>query len=188
MSEQAQVIIDNGPPMPGTFGIEREMIDVSSETGGWLPDPKWSCIDANGHWHAYTTDGKLPTLSAHVRHVDCDGTHAFGDMLEEECEGYDVTEYRCRICLDLVGPHRVPDGTAGLRQFAPGRTSWWAEVITPREIKGECTVRLAIGKRFMFGVAVARMVGAEGDHQGVRVTTRLDGIGELGYRASGPPD
>ncbi len=187
MSEHAQIVIDNGPPLAGTFGIEQEMVDVSTANGGWLPDPAWEHVDANGHWHAFTVDGKLPTLAVHSRHVDCDGVHAFGDMLDEECEGYDVTEYRCRVCLDLVAPHRIPDGTAGLRQFAPGPTSWWAEVVTPREIKGECTVRITIGQRIMFGVAVARLAGAEGDHRGVRVTTRLDGIGELGYRA-GPPD
>jgi hypothetical protein len=184
MSEQTQIVIDDGPPMPGTFGIEREMIDVSTATGGTLPDPKWEYVDVNGHWHAYTADDKLPTLGAHVRHVDCDGIHAFGDQLDEECEGYDVTEYRCRICLDLVEPHRIPDGTAGMRQFAPGRTSWWAEVVTPRVIDGEHTVRIILkgGGRVLFGVAFARQVSAEGDRNGLRVTTRLNGNGELGER------
>lgn len=137
MSEQTQVVIDNGRPMAGTFGIEREMLDVSTATGGWLPDPAWECIDANGHWHAFTADGKLPTLAEVGRHVACDGGHLFGEPDDEDCEGYTAVEYRCRICLDLVEPHRIPDGTAGTRQFAPGRTSWWVEVVTPQQIEGE---------------------------------------------------
>lgn len=182
MSEQVQVIIDNGPPLAGTFGIEREMLDISTETGGWLPDPAWECIDANGHWHAFTADGKLPTLTERERHVDCDGLHLFGEPDDVNCEGYDVTEYRCRVCLDLVEPHRVPDGTAGKRQFMPGRTSWWVEVVTGQQIEGEHTVRVIGTGRVLFGVVVARQVSAESDHNGVRVTTRLDGIGELGER------
>lgn len=184
MSEQqTQVIIDNGPPLSGTFGIEREMLDVSTATGGWLPDPAWECIDANGHWHAFTVDGRLPTLAKHSRHVDCDGIHDFGDMLDDDCDGYDVVEYRCRVCLDLVEPHRIPDGTAGIRRLIPGRTSWWVEVVTAQQIDGEHTVRVVGTGRALFGVAVARMVSAEGDHTGMRVTTRLDGVGELGDRA-----
>jgi hypothetical protein len=189
MSEPTQVIIDNGPAMPGTFGISREMLDVSSATDNWLPDPTWECVDVNGHWHAFTADGKLPTLGEHARHVDCDGLHLFGEPDDEYCEGYTVVDYRCRICLDLVEPRRVPDGTAGQRHFVPGRTSWWVEVVTPQQIEGEHTVRVVGTGRVLFGVAVARMVVAEGDHAGVRVTTRFDGIGELGERkVSAPPE
>lgn len=167
------ITIDNGEPVPGRFETETEVIEYQSVTAT-KPDPNWTHTDAAGHWHAYATDGELPTLLARIRHVEC-----AGGCDDEPCEGYDVTDWYCRICNEEVQPGRLPDTEP---KSMPGRSHWWAEIESDREITGEHTVRITVGNRVAFGVVMARTVGMEGDMNGVRVKTRLDGIGPLGKR------
>lgn len=61
------------------------------------PDPAWTHFDSNGHAHAWKKN-KLPTL-VEVK----TGTITYGD----EYDGYDEvdqTEYRCKVCEEVVEP------------------------------------------------------------------------------------
>lgn len=174
-----EITLNSGTPMPGELHIEVDIITVESATAT-KPDPTWTHTDAAGHWHAYDNDGKLPTLEPRTRHVDCDGIHDFGDQADEDCDGYDVTDWHCRICGEQVEPKRLPD--RGPREI-PGRKHWWVQLVTDREIAVDrAVVRVKVGDRLYFGVAAVRTESMEGDSHGFRVTSRIDGIGPLGER------
>lgn len=98
-----------------TFESYAEMMEVTLLR---RPDEAWSHRDAQGHEHYWTFDGErgryrpdakaeLPTLEW-VR----TGTYFYPDG-----ESYDVGEYRCRQCGEVVTPRRRADDT---RQFVPG--------------------------------------------------------------------
>ncbi|GIF14802.1 hypothetical protein [Actinoplanes teichomyceticus] len=175
------ITINDGEPMPGSFAVEVAVIDYQSDTAS-KPDMAWTAVDDAGHFHAYATDGELPTLAARTRHVDCDGVHA-GPVLDDVCDGYDVVDWHCRICGQEVQPERVPD--RGPKQM-PGRKHWHAEVVTSREITEDAvSVRIQQGGKLRFGVARPVLVSMESDGpNGVRVATRLHGDGPLGERSS----
>jgi hypothetical protein len=141
----------------------------------------WTVIDDQGHFHAYATDGELPTLTAISRHVDCDLSHADDDLYEgRDCEGYDIVEYFCAICDQQIEPERVPD--TGQKSI-PGRMMWEVSIHPEQEIKGKVIVRVATGDKTLFGVAHAHTVSMEDDSSGqFRITTKLDGAGPLGER------
>lgn len=65
-----------------------------------VPDPAWAFTDAAGHFHAYDSDGKLPTLTRVLNHVDCDGS--CGGVCDGA--GYSRTEYQCPLCDEYVVP------------------------------------------------------------------------------------
>jgi len=173
----AEIIINNGQPMPGQLNVEYEIIDVTSSTAT-KPAMSWTLIDDQGHFHAYDDQGELPTLIRRVRHVDCDGAHDFLDE-DGECEGYDIVEYFCAICDQQIEPERVPD--TGQKSI-PGRMMWEARVRPEEQITGKVTVRIVTDAGTQFGVAVARTVSIEQDAFGLRINTELDGIGPLGQR------
>lgn len=65
-----------------------------------VPDPAWTFTDAAGHFHAYDSDGKLPTLNMVATHLDCDGT--CGGVCDGD--GYSRTDYQCLLCDEYVVP------------------------------------------------------------------------------------
>lgn len=65
-----------------------------------VPDPAWTFTDAAGHFHAYDSDGKLPTLNMVATHLDCDGT--CGGVCDGD--GYSRTDYQCLLCDEFVVP------------------------------------------------------------------------------------
>lgn len=66
------------------------------------PDPGWSSTDARGHFHAYDSDGSLPTLKASDNPIPCDGSCRNWD-----CDGYTERVYRCSLCDEPVVPRTV---------------------------------------------------------------------------------
>jgi len=181
ITAEVMISVDNGPQVPGTIVVEQEWIDVTSATAT-KPDPAWEFHDAAGHFHAYDVDGKLPTLEPRSRHIDCPGEHVSPEYDDDDCEGYDVVEYFCPICDEMVEPRRLDD--SGTKTI-PGRKSWTATVRTevPRDTKVTVRAVDAIGGVY-FGIAYASgNVSMEGDARGVRVTTQLYGAGPLGRRA-----
>lgn len=167
------VRIDNGDPYPARLVIEQ---DIRIEhTNLPIPDPAWEFVDAAGHFHAYDTANELRTLSARREHRDCDGS--CGD----QCKGYEVTVYACRICNEvvtprlLIGPHSFP---------VHGRMSWHIDLEGIDEQAAPVPVRLAkqVSARFTctdtvwFGVAFVQHVR--------RDNTLLRGSGPLGRRNS----
>ena len=127
--------------------IDTERIDVSSDRAT-KPDPQWTFSDAAGHFHAWASDGKLPTLEPYQ--VPCDG------MCRDP--EHTITVYRCRICKASVEPAVVSD--AGPRSMA-GRTSYSVTVFGGqlRDIGDEVSVRIVTGHREVFGVG--RIAGGE---------------------------
>lgn len=75
------------------------------------PDERWSATDSHGHEHRYVRDEedvpRLPSLERRSRHVECDGS-CF-EITHGDCEGYDVDEWHCRECDDVVEPGFQPD-------------------------------------------------------------------------------
>jgi len=61
-----------------------------------VPDEKWRYVDLNGHGHFWST-GELPTLEWVVT-----GKHWVGD--EYDGQEYDVGEWRCRLCTEVIEP------------------------------------------------------------------------------------
>lgn len=76
--------------------MEREDVEVNTLSPHRVPDMKWKHVDGNGHEHVWVED-KIPTAEWVVT-----GTEWVGDEYDA-CE-YDVGEYRCRECSELVEP------------------------------------------------------------------------------------
>lgn len=110
--------INEALTLPGKLTVTQERIDVSTN----LPklDRNWTFVDGAGHFHA-VSDGELPTLLARSLHRECDGS--CGGVCGGE--GYDVTQYFCRICEELIAPGTVPGPHF---DSMPGRYDWQAQL------------------------------------------------------------
>lgn len=95
-----------------SIDIHRDMIDVTLVGGERTPDQKWRHTDSNGHLHAWDGDN-LPSLEWVVT-----GQEYIGDEIEGQV--YDVGEYRCRSCGEVVEPGIVTDYG---RKSMPGPTT-----------------------------------------------------------------
>lgn len=172
----SSIIIDNGEPVSGSLEIEQNYETIES-LYGTKPDPAWEFIDEAGHFHAYDTAGELPTLDGRARHVNCDGS--CGGVCGGE--GYNVTDWHCRICDQLIEPGQVDD--RGPHQIATWR-SWAVVVESERTIEGRVTVRIRMGDRVLFGVADASTTTITHALGRTTITTKLFGYGALGQRAA----
>ncbi|HEY2088626.1 MAG TPA: hypothetical protein VGH54_21725 [Mycobacterium sp.] len=92
---------------PTEIRFEESVEYARSETAV-KPDPAWEYTDSNGHFHAFAEDGKTPTLTEYLVHVDCDGS--CGGICEGE--GYDEPHWKCAICGEEVEPAFIPDDDA----------------------------------------------------------------------------
>lgn len=111
--------LDGKPLLNCALEIDYERIDITSE---FEPDLAWTYVDGRGHFHAYTADEKLPTLRGIPIEVPCDGACGF----EGGCEGYTRTEYRCRLCDEVVEPKtRRPFG----RRYMDGAERWTVKAV-----------------------------------------------------------
>lgn len=182
LTTMGDAVIDDGPVLPAEVEIDQQYETVYSDTAT-TPDPAWTYVDPTGHFHAYATSGSLPTLTATGRHVPCDGVHTFPI---ENCDGYDVIDYTCRICRAPVEPGRVRQESVTI----PAGRTWLVRVRRPARgasrtypIGQEVTVRFVLGDALYFGIAVATSEW-NAEHRGgvTEVVTTLTGIGELGMR------
>lgn len=83
-----------------TIQFEREEIPVQSMSPKMVPDPGWKYMDKKGHGHFWK--GKnLPTLEWIVT-----GTQWVGD--EYDAYEYEIGEYRCRLCGEVIKPGERP--------------------------------------------------------------------------------
>lgn len=175
-------IINDGPPCHAELEIERQFETVYFDNATTY-DPGWTHVDPAGHFHAYGKEGSTPTLRAAVRHVPCDGIHAFP---VEDCDGYDVTDYTCRICSAPVEPGHVRQESAVI----PLGQTWTVKVRndpTPLPFGVQVTVRFQCDGASYFGIAAVgdwSGVFTSGGTEGVRT---LAGIGELGACAARVP-
>lgn len=143
-----KVRINGGTPLPARLEVVQEHIDVSTNLP--QPDPRWSTSDKAGHFHACSTDYTYPTLNRRTEHRDCDG----GDgTCGDECEGYDVSVWSCRLCDEQITPGTVH----GPRfQSVPGM-SWWTVRFDGPALAGEVSVRYDVGDTVYFGTAHAEV-------------------------------
>lgn len=74
---------------------------VHSMHGVRKPDKNWIVFDSHAHAHAWSGD-ELPTLYEKVA-----GTTWVGD--EFDGQEVDVTEWRCKVCDEVVTPRYVTD-------------------------------------------------------------------------------
>lgn len=113
-------------PMVG-IEFEREAIPVVDTLHpAKVPDEKWRFVDSNGHGHFWEGD-KLPTLEWVVT-----GKEWVGD--EYGGEEYDVGEYRCRLCAEVVEPKkRVEYGP----KFIPGLATFTVTINDERFVLRE---------------------------------------------------
>jgi hypothetical protein len=163
--------------VPCEFRRDREQIDVSMEKEV-APDPGWEFMDSQGHYHAWSTDGELPTLDSRAEHRDCDGVHLF--PVEGECEGYDVTRWSCSVCSEDVEPGTVT--RQNVTRYIPGLESW--TVVAYDAVVGygsdRVSLRVSTGTETLFGFAVPTDVTV--DSAPGRSRTTLVGTSALGRR------
>jgi hypothetical protein len=81
--------------------IEQEEIELRTMIPPQVPDERWRYVDKKGHGHFWDGD-QLPTLRWVIT-----GTRWAGD--EHESWEYDVGEYRCRQCGEVVEPKKITD-------------------------------------------------------------------------------
>jgi hypothetical protein len=159
--------------------VETEQIDVTAATETH-PDPRWEVTDRAGHYHAWTTDGTLPTLTETSEHQECAGGH---DADFDCCEGYEVTVHHCTICGERVEPATI--ASTGTRRLIPGRESWTVKVtmpnppVAPLRTGDRVSVRTEDAGTVYFGVGIptAETIGVDW------WTVTVDGCGPLGRRA-----
>jgi hypothetical protein len=169
------VLINGKGLIEASIDYDVEQIDVTASVE---PDPNWTFLDSAGHMHAYTKKGNLPTLKAEQREIVCtDPDH------DDDCEGYWITEYHCRICSELIEP-KMREATS--RKYMPGRASWEVRFKARMEdgfalyVQDHVSVWTQDGHKVVhFGVGqlLVHRVNSEGFADGVVV-----GIGELGRR------
>lgn len=166
--------------MSAELEIIQDVVDVTT-LGATKPDPAWEYRDHAGHFHAFTKDGKLPTLRSMLKeHVPCH------DMGECGCGGYDVRALYCAACNQEVTPEYLPDLD---RRYLPGRRHWVVTVTglalamgtltTVRFRSGFSTLVSSGRQRHFFGIVRVTDVNLSSDGPS---RMRLDGAGELGER------
>lgn len=162
------ITLDGGPETPGRIDEACDWFEAM------VPDRTWQHTDTAGHWHAFDDDGQLPTLVERRRHVPCDGSCGCDEVIEREsCEGYDVTEQRCRICDAVV----EPKWASGSK---PGPRDWTGEVYGYLGRIGDRVLVKAITDHVvLFGVALVVDVEVNFNQESI---TRLSGDGPLGRR------
>jgi hypothetical protein len=97
--------------------VEREEIPVETMNPTKVADEKWRFVDKEGHGHFWEGE-TLPTLEWVAT-----GKQWVGD--EFDGEEYEVGEYRCRLCGEVVEPRkRVEYGPRSI----PGPASFTVEI------------------------------------------------------------
>lgn len=127
--------------------LHQEYIDIGPSHSS-EPDPSWQFTDAAGHFHAFDSKGKTPTLSEHRETYwcsDCRDDHE------------DITLH-CSVCNEGVEPRYERVRTSN--QTIPGERHW--ELIVPVEvlpIRKEVSVRVrTTGDLDMFGVMTSQSI------------------------------
>lgn len=173
---EVTVQVNDGPPVGGELVVEREVQYVES-LHQVKPDMRWQFVDAEGHWHAFSLDRdeQLPTLTWKTIPVPCDGS--CGGVCEGE--GTTRTEYRCRICDEVIEPGWVPD--PGPHSIG-GLWNWRLVVQCYVPLGSFVTVRVSTPGGEFFGVALPH----DGIFGSLGARSELSGHGPLGRRAVAP--
>jgi hypothetical protein len=174
--------IDGATPLPCNVRVHQEWLDVSSGLPSRRPDPSWELVDKRGHFHAFTGDGKLPTLAEETVRKPCPG-----GCDDPDCEGIAVTRYRCRICRKKIQPRWV-SVYDNLDRRMPGLKSWSVEVndlsgaVVPPAVGELVSVKVTSGGRTYFGIGRPYGLTVEQSSGGFVASYTVHGDGELGVR------
>lgn len=170
--------INDGPGWPGQLRIERERIDISSNSP--KVDRSWTFTDAAGHFHAATEDKRepWPTLRMRIEERPC----GFADH-DEDCDGENVTHWHCLICDEEIAPGMKPGPHY---ESMAGMESWEARVSVPVEqVNGllgqRVSVRLESDGGTAWGVALVRPDFSY-TSDSPTMDLHLDGVSALGRR------
>lgn len=181
-----EVWINSHEVPSATLDVTTEVIDVTPLMKV-EPDPRWTYVDARGHFHAFDHEGELPTLKVeNIPH------RSEPDPDDEYDEPYEWNEriFKCRICDDVIEP-RYTESQSTWKETAPGRTSWevearWPDDVllpTPSEI---VSIRIKTTDREWFGLGMVtdrQMRPAE--RLGIAYPlVSISGLGKLAYRKS----
>jgi hypothetical protein len=166
--------------LSGRLIVTQQRIDIS--TRGAKPDPRWSTVDSNGHFHARTAEG-YPTLRSKEIPLPCDG--ACGGICGGE--GTSRTEWSCVICREVIEPGLI-DGPH--YETMSGLTDWSAQLTGAGHVflMGMVMVRFESTDPLhvtLFGAAQVGAMSASGGATGVMSAVELHGAGELGERPQG---
>jgi hypothetical protein len=175
------VRVDAQGPFRCTLEQETDVIDVTTATGTHTPNLAWEFVDEAGHYHAWTKDGKLPTVAVTVNHFPCNHDHED----EDECGGWDESKTVCLLCAEPIEPKYVVDHS---KRYLPGRTRWEANVYGVHLEYG-MKVSLAFanahtGRVLWFGMGqvVAQNITTEMD--AVAYVSKVTGVTALGRKGS----
>lgn len=171
--------IDGSVPLPCSLDVTTEMIDVSTGLPTRRPDPTWEKVDKQGHFHAFTTDGKLPTLATESIQKPCPG-----GCDDPGCEGVTVIRYRCRLCRQKIRPNWVTEYDPSPRSM-PGRTNWSVTVRGGPILvaTGEVSVKVTAEGRTYFGFGMIGDVTWRNDGGRPETEMVIHGMSELGRRS-----
>jgi hypothetical protein len=170
----------NDVPCVGTFREDVEQNWANDET--MEPDPEWSFLDSNRHFHAVDTrSGDFLTLASRTVHTPCDGSC---DGQIDDCDGYSTVRFSCQICGEQIEPRFK---TAKKLVLLSQMQMWEATVRGPFMSPGlRVTVRIdEDGMAPRFGIAVVTTIDYESSQEGVQI--ELAGSGALGYRPAISP-
>lgn len=170
--------IDGSALLPCSLDVTTEMIDVSTGLPTRLPDPAWEKVDKQGHFHAFTTDGKLPTVVTESIQKPCPG-----GCDDPGCEGVTVIRYRCRLCRQKIRPNWVTEYDPSPRSM-PGRTEWSVAVRGASESPpvGDVSVKVTANGITYFGFGRAHGATIREFGSGVMADFTITGTSELGRR------
>lgn len=172
LQPDAVASIDGQAVRVGTVRIDQQTEAIISASD-LRPDPEWQHTDTASHFHAFTADGKLPTLRATLTHVPCDGSCGRG------CEGYDENTYTCVICGEPVEPRWVDHGPR--TELMPTTSTATVVALTDRPVRADqVSVRAELVDGELFGVG--HVIEQQADSSGVQATIELRRFGMRGAR------
>lgn len=167
--------VDAQGPFRANLEAGQDVVDVTTMTGRHTPNLAWEFVDEAGHYHSWTKDGELPTLSRHEERIPYPNMSEDIDEAEEEVR---VTLV-CKLCGETVEPKYDVDHSP---QFIPGRSYWNATVygvhLHPGDMVSMSFSTARTGRVRYFGVAQVTAI----EIKEATYVTQLAGAGPLGRK------
>lgn len=114
-------------------GSPVQLLHIESETSGEevrslssvKPDPKWQQTDTNGHYHAYSENGDIPTLRSKSETYWC-----------ADCQDHHTNYIHvCQLCGEEIQPKTIDSGPTST--WIAGPTTWTLHTKGPLNVPPE---------------------------------------------------
>ncbi len=192
--EPPGVWINGYGPRIGNLSIDQERLDVTTFGESKIPDPEWTYVDQNGHFHAWNLEvaDRPKIFTADERFEIRTNAHSVEPGTYcEACEYGDTYSislgWFCVLCAKKIpNPGLAPDPNPVTS--APGRKTWQIEFENQdgfpglsRILQGQDQCSIRIPRIHAFGIASCSRFtwdGAAGEHGGWNFT--LFGTSPLG--------